>query len=213
MTTFGMAKASLDELQGTGLILRADGGLTSLAKVQGSRSALYVVEDALRLGADAMACMCFAGCNDEAETLPYLAALAAQCYEWRMPLLAETLPMGFENPKENWSAENIRKVARISAEIGADIIKTQYTGNIESFKTVTESCFVPVVVLGGSKMETDEQVLRVAREALDAGAAGVAMGRNIWQHAHPERITRAIGAIIHDNASIEAAMEFLKRGL
>lgn len=209
MTTFGIATTFAAEIGQAGLILRADGGTSRLATAPAAGSLLYRAEDALRIGADGVACMGFPGSSFEHLNLPHLAELAAQCHEWRLPLLAEMLPQGFENPKEAWTPENIRTAVRIGAELGADIIKTRYTGSVESFRPVIESCPVPVVVLGGPKMETDEDLLRTVREAMDAGASGVAMGRNIWQHAQPDCMTAAVAAIIHEGASVEEALQLL----
>ncbi|MCL4424289.1 MAG: fructose-bisphosphate aldolase, partial [Firmicutes bacterium] len=113
-------------------------------------------------------------------------------------------------PKEDArTVENIKTATRIAAELGADFIKTHYTGTVDSFREVIDSALVPVVVLGGSKMATDRDVLETVAQAMQAGARGIAMGRNIWQHPFPEKITRALRAIIHDGADVPTATEYL----
>jgi len=88
-------------------------------------------------------------------------------------------------------------------------VKTLYTGNPDTFKTVVEGCPVPVIIAGGPKSNTDNELLNMVKGAMDSGAVGVAMGRNIFQHSHPENITRAISNIIFDNSSVESAMEVI----
>lgn len=210
MTTFGLATTFPEELAAVGLILRADGGVSRLGGRKWRGRLLFGPEEALRLGADGVVCMGFPGAEREHDNLSYLAQLSARCNEWGLPLMAEMLPRGFEGGEDSRTVENIRMVVRIGAELGADIIKTQYTGSVDTFKAVTESCYVPVVILGGTKMDTDGDVLRTVREAMDGGARGVAMGRNIWGHDHPEKMTAAVAAIIHEDATVETALEKLR---
>ncbi len=209
VTTFGVAMNCAADFGRAGLILRADGGTTKLAPTALPGRPLYSPEDALRLGADGLACMGYPGSRWEDPSLRDLAALAAQCQQWQVPLLAEMLPMLFENPKEGITPENIRDAVRIGAELGADIIKTQYTGSVESFRYVLDGCYTPVVILGGPKMGSDQDLLTTVHEALAAGASGVALGRNLWQHPRPERITAAVAALVHLDATVEQALEML----
>jgi DhnA family fructose-bisphosphate aldolase class Ia len=209
VTTFGVAMACAADFGRAGLILRSDGGSTKLAPNALPGRPLYSPEDALRLGADGLACMGYPGSRWEDPSLRDLAALAAQCHHWQVPLLAEMIPMLFENPKEGITPENIRDAVRIGAELGADIIKTQYTGSVESFRYVLDGCYAPVVILGGPKMGSDQDLLTTVRDALTAGACGVALGRNAWQHPRPERITAAVAALVHLDATVEQAMGML----
>ena len=91
--------------------------------------------------------------------------------------------------------------------MGADIIKTEYTGSPESFHELCESVYVPVVILGGSKKVSEEKLLTEIKEALAAGGAGIAMGRNIWGHENPARYASAIAKIIHEDCSVESAFK------
>ncbi len=209
LTTYGVCTRFAAAIGDLGLILRVDGGASFLAKDRGPMQLIYDVYDALRIGADAVGCMGLPGSRFESETLPYLSELVSQCAEWNVPLMAEVLPAGFENPAEWWTAENIGHVCRIGAELGVDFIKTAYSGDQESFRSIVEQVYVPIVVLGGSKSPDPRDLLQGIYEALQAGAAGVAVGRNISQYPEPDKITAAIAAIIHEGATVDRALEYL----
>ncbi|MHC1576770.1 MAG: fructose-bisphosphate aldolase, partial [Methanosarcinaceae archaeon] len=87
---------------------------------------------------------------------------------------------------------------------------TVYTGDVDSFRDVVEGCPAPIVIAGGPKTNTDEEFLRMIRGAMDAGARGVAIGRNVFQHPDPASMTRAITQIVHRNKTVEEAMEMLR---
>ena len=179
LTTFGIGSKFGKEIGKMGFILRADGGSSKLSKEAAASSLLYSVGDALRLGADAICTMGLPGSKFEAETMPYLSEAASESAEWNMPLMAEMLPAGFENPGEWWTPENIGHACRIGAELGVDFIKTTYSGNPESFKKIMSQLYVPVVVLGGSKGKDPRDLLVNIYNAIQVGANGVAVGRNI----------------------------------
>jgi DhnA family fructose-bisphosphate aldolase class Ia len=105
---------------------------------------------------------------------------------------------------------HVKHAARVGAELGADIVKVVYTGSVRSFRRVVKGCPVPVVIAGGEKMESDEELLTMVHESLKAGGAGVSIGRNVFQHTSPMRIVEAIGAVVHRNASVQAALKMLK---
>jgi len=210
LTTFGVVTQFAEEIGNMGIVLRVDGGGSSLAKEHGPMQLIYDVYDALRVGADAVCCMGMPGSKYETVTLPYLSELISQCAEWNVPVMAEMLPAGFENPAEMWTAENIGHACRIGAELGVDFIKTTYSGDVESFRKIVEQVYVPLVVLGGSKSKDPRDLLNSIHEAMQAGASGVAVGRNIWRYPEPDKMTAAIAAIIHEGASVDAAFEYLK---
>jgi len=205
LTTMGIASTYAQEIGPLSLILRVDGSGSHLDRSM-SFDQRFTVENALRLGADAVAVMGFPGVNDD-ETLRTLAHVASQCDEWNMPLLGEMLPGGFD-PSFH-TPENITVSARIGAELGADIIKTTYTGDIASFKTLTSGVFCPVVVLGGGRKESDEELLQMVHDSIQAGASGVAVGRNVWQHGNVRGIVSALAAVIHEGATVKQALERL----
>lgn len=192
LTTFGIARRFPGELAPVGLILRADGGTSPLGPAPDRTRQLFGVEDALRLGADGLAVTIGLGLEDEREALGYLSTLGSDCARWGMVLVAEMMPGGFDRT-EMHTLDNIRLGARIAAELGADVVKTPF---VEGFEEVTGTCFVPVVIPGGSKMSRDA-LLEMVRSALAAGAAGVAIGRNIWQDEDPSALTATLAEILH----------------
>jgi fructose-bisphosphate aldolase/2-amino-3,7-dideoxy-D-threo-hept-6-ulosonate synthase len=167
------------------------------------------VEEAIKLGADAVSVHINIGAEEEAEMLRKLGKITRNCMEWGMPLLAMMYPRG-EKIKSEHDVETVKLSARVGAELGADIVKTNYTGDIDSFKEVTKGCPVPIVIAGGPKMETPLDVLHMVHDANQAGASGTSIGRNIFQHENPTAMCRAISKIVHDNASVEEAKELLK---
>ena len=209
LTTYGVCTRFAEDIGALGLILRVDGGSTLLAKERGPMQLVYDVYDALRIGADAVGTMGMPGSRFEADMLPYLSELVAQCTEWNVPLMGEMLPGGFENPAEWWTPENIGHACRIGAELGVDFIKTTYTGDVESFRRIVEQVYVPIVVLGGSKSRDPRDLLEGIYDAMQAGASGVAVGRNIAQYPEPDKMTAAVAAIIHEGTTVDAALEYL----
>ncbi|MEJ2667530.1 MAG: hypothetical protein P8Z81_10605 [Deinococcales bacterium] len=202
LTTVGIASTFSERIGPMSLILRIDGSGSTLDK-SFEFDQRFSVEGALRLDADAVAAMGFPGVN-QGQTLHNLATIASECVEWSMPLLAEMMPGGFD-PSFH-TPENITLASRIGVELGADIIKTTYTGDPESFRALTAGVFAPVVVLGGSKRDTEKELLAMVREAILAGASGVAVGRNVWQHPNAGGIVRALSRVIHEDATVEEAM-------
>jgi len=209
LTSFGVSKQFVEEIGDMGLILRVDGGISSLGEERGPLYLVYQVQDALRLGADAVGTMGMPGSQYESQMLPYLSELIGQCAEWNMPVMAEMLPGGFENPKELWTPAYIADACRIGAELGVDFIKTAYTGDVESFARIVEQVYVPIVVLGGTKSDDPRDLLEQIHGAMRAGACGAACGRNIYQHQDPTKMVQAVAAIIHNGATVDAALEFL----
>ena len=194
LTTPGIASSFGTVIGRAGLILRVDGGVSRLGGQWGRMSQIYPVEDAIRLGADAVVAMGLVGGAEEKESLASLAAVASQCHRWQLPLLAEMMLVGAAG--ETPSPENLITAARIGVEMGADFIKVAYTGTPESFKSLVENCFVPVLVLGGES-KAEAEILGQVQESIAAGAAGVALGRNVWQQRDPVAMTRAIVQIVH----------------
>jgi DhnA family fructose-bisphosphate aldolase class Ia len=126
-----------------------------------------------------------------------------------MPLVAMMYTRGAKI-KSEYDVKYVKHAARVGAELGADVVKVNYTGSPETFREVTEGCPVPVVIAGGEKVETDEAVLKMVEGALKAGARGVSIGRNAFQHKEPEKIVSAIGKMVHKNISVKEALELLR---
>ncbi|MGC9398916.1 MAG: class I fructose-bisphosphate aldolase [Anaerolineae bacterium] len=210
LTTYGVVSKFAEDFGNMGIVLRVDGGTSFLAEERSYSRLIYHIPDALRIGADAVGCMGMPGSVFEDKTLPYLPELVTEATEWNVPVMVEALPGGFESPQTWWTPENIGHACRICAEMGADFIKTTYTGDVESFRKIVEQLYVPVVVLGGSKSKDPRDLLSSVKGAMEAGASGVAMGRNIWRHPSPGKMTAAVGAIIHEGASVEQALKHLQ---
>ncbi|MHC1635228.1 MAG: 2-amino-3,7-dideoxy-D-threo-hept-6-ulosonate synthase [Candidatus Methanospirareceae archaeon] len=191
-----------------GLIIHLSAS-TSLGPDPLNKVMVTTVEEAIRLGADAVSLHVNVGADNEAEMLYLLGETARECGKWGLPFLAMMYPRG-KKIKDEHDVEMVKHAARVGAELGADIVKTNYTGDPDSFKEVVRSCPVPVVIAGGPKMSTDEEVLRMVEEAISAGAAGVSIGRNIFQHKDPTKMTKAIAMIVHEGASAKEAGEILK---
>ena len=154
------------------------------------------VEEAIKLGADAVSIHVNLGAEDEGSMLQDFGRIARIAGEWGVPLLAMIYTRG-PKVKSEYDVNAIKHAARVGAELGADIVKVSYTGSPESFREVVEGCFVPVLIAGGEKMGTDEEILEMVKGAVTAGAAGVSVGRNVFQHKDPTQIVHAISHIVH----------------
>ena len=150
-------------------------------------------DTALRLDADAVAVSIFFGRGEEVATMRFLGKLTEQCYRYGMPVLAEMMP----SMDDAYNPEAIAHAARIGFEMGADLIKTNYCGDVEAFEDIVASSPVPIVVAGGPKRASGEDgTLRMVQEIVKAGAAGVAIGRRVWQSRDPEATVRQFHSIL-----------------
>ncbi len=192
-----------------GIIVHISGS-TDLGPAPNGKKLVGTVEGALRLGADAVSVHVNMGSKEEPEMLQILGMVADECDRWEMPLIGMMYPRG-EKISNPFDPGIVSHVARVGAELGADIVKTVYTGDPKTFGTVVRSCPVPIVVAGGPKSDTDKAILELARDVVHAGAIGVTFGRNIFQHRNPELITKAISMIVLKGASVEEAMKVIGR--
>lgn len=213
MTTYGVAKQfghlTADRVA---MIVRLDGWAShyreSWLQYSGWQS-LYTVEDALRVGADAVIVNYFMGGPAEHDSLRGLARAAAEADQLGVPLVAECLPCPGPNIAEPNDPEVIAVSARIASEHGADMIKCYYSGSEKGFRQVTETNPAPVLIAGGAVMNTSLDVLTVVSDALRAGARGVFFGKNIWQAADPEAMTAAMRRVIHEGMPPDEAVTAL----
>ncbi|NYT05784.1 MAG: class I fructose-bisphosphate aldolase family protein [Methanomicrobiales archaeon] len=190
-----------------GLILHLSAS-TSIGPDPNDKVLVNSVTNALKMGADAVSVHTNIGADSEARMLADLGRIAVECMEWGLPLLAMMYPRGRGIADEH-GTEVVALSARVAAELGADLVKTVYTGDPDSFRVVTRGCPVPVVVAGGSK--TDErQTLALIEGAMEGGAAGISIGRNAFQHPAPDRFIRAAALIVHEGRSVEEAMEIVR---
>jgi fructose-bisphosphate aldolase/2-amino-3,7-dideoxy-D-threo-hept-6-ulosonate synthase len=162
------------------------------------------VKEAAKAGADGLKFTHFGGLRDK--NLDMVQPIAAACEEYGIVFMPEVVPQD-ENHKTLY--DQVGNAARLGQEAGGDFIKTSFTGSVESFKKVVKTCPIPIVILGGEKMDSDRELLQVVKDSIDAGGAGTCMGRNIFQHKDPKAITAAICKIVHEGASVEKALKLL----
>jgi len=184
MTTFGTAKRIAKALDGRGLILSVD---------LMAPDPVAVVENAIALGADSLKTLAFYGGDDPAG-MRNVGRYGVLCEKWGLPFQAEIIPYSFAATDKH-TPENIALAARVGAELGADYVKVQYTGDTDSFRQVCEGAGVPVIILGGAKSE--RPITAQVADAIRAGGAGIAFGRNIWSTQDPEAATRSFVETIH----------------
>ena len=202
---YGLASHFAAALAPLGLIMRIDGGNTSIGSLSPAGE-FYSVADALRLGADAVAVSAFPGTPQEELSLRNLAATIREAHAWGLPVLGEMQPGGFDAGPDFHTVEKLAIAARVAAELGADWVKLPYTVGYEH---VVQTCFVPIVMLGGVRAGSERVLLETVHTAIAAGAAGVAIGRNIFQAKDPRAMTAAVAAILHKGASVEEACTLL----
>ncbi len=178
-----------------GLIIHLSAS-TVLSPDSNAKTLVCSVEEAIKLGADGVSVHINIGANTESDMLHNLGFVSNACMEWGMPLLAMMYTRG-EKIKNEYDVKVVKHAARVGAELGADIVKVNYTGTPDTFFEVTSGCPVPVVIAGGEKMETDQEILDMVSGSIKAGGAGVSIGRNIFQHDDPSLIIKKISEIVH----------------
>ena len=193
---------SLDTVPSAGILVHFSSS-TSRSLTPNRKVLTGSVEEAVRMGADGVSLHINIGGREEPEMLQDLGMVAERCQNWGMPLLAMMYPRG-ENVSNPHDPEIVAHAARIGAECGADIIKTVYTGDVDSFELIVRNTPVPVVVAGGPKTGSDAELLSMTEDVMAAGAAGVTYGRNIFAHRNPPAMTRALARIIFDGETAEA---------
>jgi len=191
-----------------GLIIHLSAS-TRMAPDPNSKIIVCTVEEAIKLGADAISIHVNLGAEDEKSMLNDLGNVAKEAMEWGMPLLAMMYTRGPKAENE-YDVKLVKHAARVGAELGADIVKVVYTGSPESFREVVEGCFVPVVIAGGEKMGNEEDILEMVSGAMAAGGAGVSIGRNVFQHKDPAKIVQAISKIVHNGCMVEEGLKDLE---
>ncbi|MDD1719391.1 MAG: 2-amino-3,7-dideoxy-D-threo-hept-6-ulosonate synthase [Methanoregulaceae archaeon] len=189
-----------------GLILHLSAS-TSVGPDPNEKVLVNTVTNAIRMGADAVSMHVNVGADSEARMLHDLGRVAVECMDWGMPLLAMMYPRGKKIADEH-KVEHVSLAARVAAELGADLVKTVYTGDPDSFREVTLGCPVPVVVAGGSRTD-DLATLELIEGAMEGGAAGISIGRNAFQHSRPDLFVRAAASIVHDHRSAREALEII----
>ena len=191
-----------------GLIVHLSGS-TQLSPDPNSKVLVCTVEEAIKLGADGVSIHVNIGADDEKDMLRDFGEVSKHCQTWGMPLLAMMYTRG-KNITNQHDAEVVKHAARVAAELGADLVKVNYTGDPDSFRTVVEGCSVPVLIAGGEKAENDYDVFENIGDAIAVGGAGVSIGRNVFQHRNPTLMIRAIKSVIHDGKSAREALKLVE---
>jgi putative autoinducer-2 (AI-2) aldolase len=199
--TRGVLRAAVDPRNCPPIILRVSGGSSIIGKDLARESITTSVEDALRLNVAAVGMSVFVGSEYEFESLTNLGQLVNECQKFGIPVMAVTA-VGKELEKRD--ARYLALCCRIAAELGATIVKTYWC---ENFEKVASGCPVPVVMAGGPRCETEREVFDFVYDGMQKGAIGLNLGRNVWQHAHPVAMMKALRAIIHEKATARGAEE------
>jgi putative autoinducer-2 (AI-2) aldolase len=198
MLTRGILRTVIDPESNNPIVMRASGGPTILKDLSNEHLAVDV-EDALRMNVSAVAVQVFIGGNFETQTVNNMTRLIDQCNRYGIPVLAVTA-VGKELTRD---ARYIGLATRILAELGASIVKTYF---VPGFEEIAAACPVPIVIAGGKKMD-ELDALKMARNAIDQGASGVDMGRNIFQSDAPVPMIKAVRKVVHENYTPEQAYE------
>lgn len=205
----GLVRTIAPALGNMGFWLHVSAG-TSLNPDPNDKRVVASIEEALRLGADGISIHVNVGAKEESRMIEDMGRFVTECDNVGLPLLAMMYPRGHEirNPHD---LALVQKVARLGYELGADVLKVPYTGAPDSFRDVVRGVDVPVLISGGAKADTDRAFLQIVQGSLEAGGAGVSVGRNFWQHKDPTAITRAVARLVHDRVSLDAALEELSK--
>jgi len=201
MLTRGVLRSSIDPKVDVPVVLRISGGTSILAKNLLHEGITVSVKDAIRLNVSGVAFSITVGTEWERDTILGLSKVVDECEEYGIPVVAVTA-VGKELGKDD---KYLSLASRIAAEHGASIVKTYYC---ENFSRVVDTCPVPIVIAGGKKLP-ELEALEMAHNALEAGAVGVDMGRNIFQADDPVAMIRAVRAVVHEKATPREAHEML----
>ena len=191
-----------------GLILHLSAS-TNVGDTSESKVLVATVEEAIKLGADAVSVHLNIGSRTEPKMLEDIGSVSRKCMEWGIPLLTMVYPRG-PGIKDPFDPALVAHCARAAAELGSDLVKTNYTGDIDSFREVVRGALAPVIIAGGPRMGSDQELLSMVRDSLEAGGRGVSIGRNVFQHPKVNGITKAISGIVLRGLSVKEALEFLK---
>ena len=203
MLTRGVLRSSVNPNSDVPIVLRVSGGASIISEDLSNEAITTSIEDAVRVNATAVTLSIFVGAQYEHQSLVNLAKLVDEGERYGIPVLAVTA-VGKDMVRD---ARYLGLACRIAAELGAQMVKTYYC---ENFEKVVESCPVPVIIAGGKKTgELD--ALQLTYNAIQHGASGVDMGRNIWQSDHPVAMIKAVRAIVHENAGVKEAYDLFNK--
>lgn len=192
-----------------GLILHLSAS-TSRSPYPNAKTLVGSVEESLKQGADGISVHVNLGDETEREMLKEVGECAEKAADWGMPLLAMVYARGPKVPNE-FDPEVVAHCARVGEELGADVVKVNYTGNMETFAKVVEGVCIPVVIAGGPKLDSDRDLLSMVYHSIQAGGNGLSVGRNVFQHKSPSRLLTAVHGIVHEEMTVDDAMAVLEQ--
>lgn len=204
MLTRGVLRTSVDPETNVPIVLRVSGGASIVGEDLSKETITTSMEEAIKLNVSCLALSIFVGSKYEHQTLASLAKLVDEGERYGIPVLAVTA-VGKEMARD---ARYLGLACRVAAELGAHVVKTYYC---EGFEKVVEGCPVPLIIAGGKKLPREIDALQLAYDAIEHGAVGVDMGRNIWQSDYPVPMIKAVRTIVHKGATVKEAYDlFLK---
>jgi class I fructose-bisphosphate aldolase len=178
---------------------------TSLSPTPNHKTLVGNVEDAIKLGADAVSVHVNLGDDSEDAMLRDLGRVCSSANSWGMPVLAMVYARG-PKIRNSFDPDVVAHCARVGEELGADVVKVNYTGDRESFEQAVNACCIPVVIAGGPKLEDKRDLVEMVHESLAAGGTGLSVGRNIFQDDRPDLLVRALHGVVHEDLDVERAM-------
>ncbi len=188
-----------------GLIIHLSGA-TNLTPDPNKKVLVCSVERALKMGADGVSIHINIGADEEPEMLQDAHTVIEASREWGVPLLAMMYPRGKKIKDEN-APEVVNIAVRVGAELGADIVKTNYTGDIDSFKYIVKGVNIPVIIAGGPKIDTIPELFQLVYDSIQAGGAGVAFGRNVFQAENPTKVVEGLSKIVHHKYTVDEVLK------
>ncbi|MBA3286154.1 MAG: 3-hydroxy-5-phosphonooxypentane-2,4-dione thiolase [Nitrosopumilus sp.] len=197
MLTRGILRTSVPPESNVPIVLRVSGGSSIIGEDLSKETIVTSIEESIKLNASCLALSIFIGSKYESQTLSNLSKLVDNGEKYEIPVLAVTA-VGKEMARDS---RYLGLACRIASELGAHIVKTYYC---KDFTKVVESCPIPIIIAGG-KRTSERDALQLTFDAINDGASGVDMGRNIWQSDHPVAMIKAIRSIVHENYNFQEA--------
>ncbi|GAB7081382.1 2-amino-3,7-dideoxy-D-threo-hept-6-ulosonate synthase [Megalodesulfovibrio paquesii] len=195
--------------QDIGLIIHLSAS-TDLSPSPNSKTLVTSVEEALKHGADAVSVHINLGDELERHMLKEAGEAAEKAADWGVPFLAMVYGRG-PKIKNSFDPQVVAHCARVGMELGADIVKVPYTGDPESFAKVVDGCCIPVVIAGGPKLDSERAFVQMVYDSVQAGGAGLSVGRNIFQHRSIRELVAALHAVVHEGATVDEALAMIPR--
>jgi class I fructose-bisphosphate aldolase len=192
-----------------GLILHLSAS-TTMGQFPNAKTLVSGVEEALKQGADGVSVHINLGDDTERDMLRECGEAAEKAADWGMPFLSMVYARG-PKIKNEYEPKLIEHCARVGLELGSDVVKVAYSGDIDSFARVVEACCVPVVIAGGENLESDRDLVQMVHDSIQAGGAGLSVGRNVFQHPTPSRLLQALYGVVHEEWDVDQAMNLLEK--